>query len=265
MTDLTWWQGLVLGLVQGLTEFLPISSSGHLVLAEEFVGYRPQGVFFEIIVHLATLFSVVIAYRQRILELLKGLVAGRREAFTDAGLLILASIPAAVAGLLWRDYFERTFHSPVDLGWQFLATAVLLWSTKFAAERAKGSPINWWRSILIGVGQAVAIIPAISRSGTTIAAALWTGVTPAVAAEFSFLMSIIVIAGTGILELGKIPTGVSLTEPGLVTAFGAALVSGIVAIRFLVALLRSGRFHLFAPYCAVMGVFCLVWFGWLGR
>jgi len=265
MTTLSWWQGLVLGLVQGLTEFLPISSSGHLVLAEEFVGYRPQGVFFEVVVHLATLLSVFIAYRRRIAELLTGLLAGRREALTYAGLLILASIPAAAAGLLWRDYFERIFHSPVDLGWQFLLTAVLLWSTKWAAPRAKGTPVNWWRAILIGAGQALAIIPAISRSGTTIAAALWTGVTPAVAAEFSFLMSIIVIAGTGALELRQIPAGVSLTEPGLVTAFIAALVSGIVAIRFLVALLRSSRFHLFASYCAVVGVFCLVWFGWLGR
>ncbi len=265
MTTLTWWQGLVLGLVQGLTEFLPVSSSGHLVLAEEFVGFRPQGVFFEVMVHLATLLSVFIAYRHRIAELLKGLFAGRREALTYAGLLILASVPAAVAGLLWRGYFERTFHSPVDLGWQFLVTAALLWSTKWAVAPAKGSPINWWRSILIGLGQAVAIIPAVSRSGTTIVAALWTGVTPAVAAEFSFLMSIIVIGGTGVLELGKIPAGVSLTEPGLITAFIAALISGIVAIRFLVALLRSSRFHLFAPYCAAVGVFCLVWFGWLGR
>lgn len=262
---MTWWQGLVLGLVQGLTEFLPISSSGHLVLAERFVGYRPQGVFFEVMVHLATLLSVFIAYYRRIIELVKGLVAGQREALRYAALLIVASIPAAVAGVLWRDYFERMFHSPVDLAWQFLLTAALLWSTKWAVVRTQGSPINWWRAVLIGIGQAIAIIPAISRSGMTIVAALWTGVTPAVAAEFSFLMSIIVIAGTGVLELRQIPAGVSLSDPGLVTAFVAALLSGIVAIRFLVALLRSSRFHLFAPYCAAVGVFCWVWFGWLGR
>lgn len=126
MTALSWWQGLILGLVQGLTEFLPISSSGHLVLAERFVGYRPQGVFFEVMVHLATLLSVCIAYYQRIVELLKGLLAGQREAIRYAALLVVASMPAAVAGVLWRDYFERMFHSPVDLGWQFLLTAALL-------------------------------------------------------------------------------------------------------------------------------------------
>lgn len=262
---LTWWQGLILGLVQGLTEFLPISSSGHLVLAERFVGFKPQGVFFEVMVHVATLLSVFIAYRARIVELLNGLVRGQKTALNYAGLLIVASVPAAVAGFTMKEYFERTFHSPVDLGWQFLVTAVILWSTRAAAERARNAPLTWWRALLIGIGQAIAIIPAISRSGMTIAAALWTGVSASAAAEFSFLMSIIVIAGTGLLEARHIPPGIDPTSPGLIWAFVAALVSGVVAIRFLVALLRSSKFHLFAPYCAAVGAFCLVWFGWLGR
>jgi undecaprenyl-diphosphatase len=262
---LSWWQGIVLGLVQGLTEFLPISSSGHLVLAERFVGYRPPGVFFEVVVHLATLLSVCIAYWHRIVELTRGMLAGQRESLRYAGLLLIASLPAAVAGIAWRDYFERTFHSAVDLGWQFLATGVLLWTTKWAAARVRGAPITIGRALLIGVGQALAIIPAISRSGTTIAAALWTGVTPSAAAEFSFLMSIVVIAGTGVMEIGNVPPGVDPFEPGLIWAFVAALVSGVIAIRFLVALLRSSRFHLFAPYCFLVGAFCLVWFGLLGR
>ena len=263
--NLSVWQGTLLGLVQGLTEFLPISSSGHLVLAERFVGYRPQGVFFEIVVHVGTLLSVCIAYRARIVELVSGLFARRGTAWRYAGLLAVASVPAAVAGIIFRDFFERTFHSAVDLGWQFLVTAAILWSTRWAAERVRGAPITFGRSLLIGIGQAVAIIPAISRSGATIAAALWTGVTPTAAAEFSFLMSIVVIGGTGLLELRHLPAGVEPFAPGLVAAFVASLISGIVAIKFLVALLRSSRFHLFAPYCAVLGLFCLVWFGLLGR
>jgi len=262
---LSWWQGLILGLVQGLTEFLPISSSGHLVLAEKLVGFAPQGVFFEVMVHLATLLSVLIAYRRRIMELVEGLFAGQRASFTYAGLLLIASIPAGVAGIALRDYFERTFHSPVDLAWQFLVTAVLLWSTKWAAERTRGAPITIGRSLIIGIGQAVAIIPAISRSATTIVAALWTGVTPTAAAEFSFLMSIIVIGGSGILEARHIPPGLHLASSGLIWAFFAAMISGVIAIRLLVALLRSSRFHLFAPYCAAVGIFCLVWFGFLGH
>lgn len=261
----SWWQGLVLGLVQGLTEFLPVSSSGHLVLAEEFVGYRPPGVFFEVVVHLATLVSVVIAYRRRIGEVTRGLLAGSGGAWSYAGLLVVATVPAGLAGVLFRDYFERTFHSAVDLGWQFLATAALLWSTRFAMARARQASVTVGRSLLIGAGQALAILPAISRSGTTIAAALWAGVTPAVAAEFSFLMSIVVIAGTGVMEIRHVPAGTTILSPGLVWAFVAALVSGVVAIRLLVALLRSSRFHLFAPYCAAVGAFCLVWFGVLDR
>ncbi|MGH7561119.1 MAG: undecaprenyl-diphosphate phosphatase [Gemmatimonadales bacterium] len=262
---LSWWQGLLLGLVQGLTEFLPISSSGHLVLAERFVGYRPQGLFFEIAVHVATLLSVVLAYASRLGRLLAGLVRLNGAEWRYAGLLLLATLPAAVAGILWRDWFEATFHSMTALAWQFLFTAALLWSTKWAMPRATDTRVTPGRALLIGAAQALAIIPAISRSGTTIAAALWSRLAAAPAAEFSFLMSIVVIAGSGILEARGLPADIELTHPGLVTAFVAALVSGIVAIRLLVALLRSSRFHLFAPYCAAVGLFCFVWFNLLGR
>jgi undecaprenyl-diphosphatase len=261
----SWWQGIILGLVQGLTEFLPVSSSGHLVLAEEFLGYRPPGVFFEVMVHVATLLSVVIAYRRRIAELIRGLFSGGGSAWGYVLMLVIASIPAGVVGILWKDYFERTFHSGFDLGWQFLVTAVVLWSCKYAIKRARQSTVTAWRAFLIGIAQAIAIIPAVSRSGMTIAAGLWTGVNPATTAEFSFLMSIIVIGGSGLLEARHIPPGVHLASPGLLGAFFTALVSGIFAIRLLVAMLRSSRFHLFAPYCAAVGVFCMVYFGWLKR
>jgi undecaprenyl-diphosphatase len=262
---LSWWQGLILGVVQGLTEFLPISSSGHLVLAERLVGFAPQGVFFEVAVHVATLLSVFVAYWHRIVELVKGLFARAAEAWRYAGLLLLASIPAGVAGIALKDYFERTFHSLPALGWQFLVNAVMLWSTRFAMTRATGTRVTPVQAVWSGLGQAVAIIPAISRSGATIAAALWSGLAAGPAAEFSFLMSIIVIAGSGLLEARHIPAGTHPFTPGLLTAFLAAMVSGIFAIRFLVALLRRQRFHIFAPYCAVLGAFCLIWFGWLGK
>lgn len=263
--NLSWWQGLVLGLVQGLTEFLPISSSGHLVLAERFVGYRPQGLFFEIAVHVATLLSVVLAYAGRLGKLLTGLVRGSAAEWRYAGLLVLATIPAGVAGLLWRDWFEATFHSMTALAWQFLFTAAILWSTRWAIPRATDPRVTPLRAVLIGLAQAVAIIPAISRSGTTIVTALWSRLAPGPAAEFSFLMSIVVIAGSGLMEARNLSVHSELLGPGLVTAFVAALVSGVVAIRFLVALLRTNRFHLFAPYCAAVGVLCLIWFNLLGR
>ncbi len=262
---LSWWQGLILGLVQGLTEFLPVSSSGHLVLAERLVGFESQGVLFEVAVHVATLLSVVIAYRARIWELVRGLFRRSTAAWGYAGLLAVATVPAAVAGTVFREQFERAFDSGVAVGWNFLATAAILWSTRFAMTRARSSGVTVPRALLIGMAQAVAILPAISRSGTTIAVALWAGIAPAVAAEFSFLMSIVVIAGAGVLELRHLPSGAAVFSPGLVWAFGAALVSGIVAIKLLVALLRSSRFHLFAPYCGLIGIASLVWFGVLGR
>ena len=262
---LAWWQGLILGLVQGLTEFLPVSSSGHLVLAEHILGYQPPGVFFEVAVHVATLLSVVVVYRARIVELIKGLVTGQAAAWRYAGLLIIASIPAAVAGIALKNYFETSFHSVPALGWQFLITAIILWSTKYAMPRATGKQVTLAQSMLIGIGQAIAIVPAISRSGTTIAAALWSGLEAEAAAEFSFMMSIIVIAGSGLLEARHIPPGQQGLSLGLLTAFVTAAVSGLFAIRFLVSLLKHKKFHLFAPYCAVLGAICLVWFGLLGK
>ena len=262
---LSWWQGLLLGLVQGLTEFLPISSSGHLVLAERLVGYQPQGVFFEVVVHVATLLSVLVAYRVKLLALTRGLIGGDREAWRYCLLLVLASIPAAAAGILLRDYFERTFHSMPALGWQFLITAAILWSTRYAIPRATGIRVTVFHAIVIGVAQALAIVPAISRSGATVAAGLWSGLSAESAAEFSFIMSIIVIAGSGVMEARHIPPGSAPFTLPLLAAFIAAMLSGIFAIRWLVSLLRHKKFHLFAPYCAVLGVLCLVWYGWLGK
>ncbi len=261
--NLAWWQGLVLGLVQGLTEFLPVSSSGHLVLAERFVGFVSQGVFLEVMVHVATLLSVIIAYRRRILELLGGLVRREGLAWRYAGMLALASIPAGVAGVLLKDYFERTFHSLPALGWNFLITAAILWSTRWAPRRpmpASGAPVvpSAVQALVIGVAQTFAILPAISRSGSTIAAGLWSGLPAVAAAEFSFLMSVIVIAGSGAMEARHLTAG-SVT-PGLATAFFAAMLAGLLAIYFLVRLLRRGKFHYFAPYCAALGLFCLLWF-----
>ena len=254
----SWWQGLILGLVQGLTEFLPVSSSGHLVLAEGLLGYVPHGVAFEVALHLATLLAVFVVYWERIGTLVTGMVRRDAGAWRYALLLVLASLPAAAAGLGLRSYFESSFHSFIDVGVQFLITAAILWSTRWAhpqTDRMEPGPLL---AIAIGIAQAVAILPAISRSGTTIAAALWGGMAAAAAAEFSFLMSIIVIAGSGLLEARQI-SELNLSA-GLVLGFLAALASGVVSIRFLIRLMIQGRFHAFAPYCALVGIFTLLWF-----
>jgi undecaprenyl-diphosphatase len=256
---LPWWQGLILGTVQGLSEFLPISSSGHLVLAQWLLGYESPGVSFEVLLHLATLLSVLLVYWRRVAWLLHGLARGQRDAWQFGGLLVMASIPAAVAGLLLRDVFEAQFESPVAVGIDFLVTAVVLWSTRWVPKADAETPVRWQSAVAMGLAQVLAILPGVSRSGTTIAAGLWCRVGARAAAEFSFLMAVVVIAGTGLLEAMHMAEGPLVVEWGVVWAFLAALVSGVFAIRFLVLLLRRGRFHIFAPYCAVVGSLTLVW------
>ncbi len=258
---MNWWQGLVLGLVQGLTEFLPISSSGHLVLAEAIVGVRLPGLFVEIVLHVATLLAVFIVYWQRLLELTKGAVRGDRETWKYIGLLIVATIPAAVIGVLFKDYFEATFHGLISLGVEFLVTGVILWSTRWMGRKERGLAMPTVPGALnIGFGQAFAILPAISRSGCTVAAGLWGGMDPVKAGEFAFLMSIPVIAGAAVLELPDLAQNTATVGTGpLIIGFFASMISGVIAIRWLVGMLQRGTFYRWAPYCWVLGIASIVW------
>ncbi|MBI4501340.1 MAG: undecaprenyl-diphosphate phosphatase [Gemmatimonadetes bacterium] len=258
---MNWWQGTVLGLVQGLTEFLPISSSGHLVLAEALVGVSMPGLFVEIALHVATLLAVFIVYWRRIIDLLKGAVAGNRGTWRYLGLLAVATIPAGVIGILFKDYFETSFHSLVANGVQFLVTGVILWSTRWLGTKQTGATApSVSGALMIGFGQAVAIVPAISRSGLTVAAGMWSGLDPVLAGEFSFLMAIPVIAGAAVLELPKLSTNAVAVGTGpLMLSFLLAMISGVFAIRWLIVLLRKGSFYRFAPYCWVVGIATIVW------
>jgi undecaprenyl-diphosphatase len=256
------WQGIVLGLVQGLTEFLPISSSGHLVLVEALTGLHFTDVTVEVALHVATLGSLLVLYGRRLWQLVRGVLRGDGPSLRYAALLAIATIPAGVIGLLFHRQIEERFHSLVWLGVQFVVTGLILWSTRRPrGERDIPSP---GAAAGIGFAQAFAILPAVSRSGATIAAALWSGLTPTAAAEFSFLLAVPVIAGAALLEardmavdiaaVGAVPLGVSCA---------VAFVSGIWSIRFLVALLRRGSFYAFAPYCWAVGVFTIIYALWL--
>jgi len=256
---MNWWEGIVLGLVQGLTEFLPVSSSGHLVLAESLLGLRTPGVFVEVAVHVATLVAVAVVYWQRIAQLLVGMARGDGGAWRSVGLLVLASIPAAVVGLLFKDWFERTFDSLIVVGFDFLLTGTILWSTRLVRPGDRGEPTAGG-AVTIGLTQALAILPGISRSGSTVAAGMWVGVDPVRAAEFSFLMAMPAIAGAAVLELPNLASGtasVGVVPLGL--SFVTALTAGIFAIRFLVRLLARRAFHRFAPYCWLLGGAPLGW------
>jgi undecaprenyl-diphosphatase len=250
---MTWWEGIVLGLVQGLTEFLPVSSSGHLVLAEALLGLRTPGVFVEVAVHVATLVAVAIVYWQRLAQLLLGVVRREPAAWRSVGLLALASVPAAVVGLLFEDWFARTFDSLRIVGIDFLITGTILWSTRLVRPARRSEPVAGG-ALAIGIAQALAIFPGISRSGSTVAVGMWVGVEPVRAAEFSFLMAMPAIAGAAVLQIPELSAGTASVGAGpLALSFVAALVSGVLAIRLLVHLLARRAFHRFAPYCWLLG------------
>ena len=256
---MNYWQGVLLGIVQGLTEFLPISSSGHLVVAEAAIGLSTPGVVVEVVLHVATLLAVLVVYWRRIAQLAVGGIRGDRTTWQDIGLLALASIPAGFAGYFLADVFERAFDSLFAVGSDFMLTGVILWSTRWVKPAVSGRP-SAASAGGIGLAQALAILPGISRSGTTIAAGMWARIEPEKAAEFSFLLAIPAIAGAAVLQFSDLSASAEGIGWGpMAASFLAALVSGVLAIRLLVMLLRTGRFHRFAPYCWGIGVVTIWW------
>ena len=257
---MNWWQGALLGLVQGFAEFLPISSKGHLVLTKALLGVSTPGVLVEVLLHVATLVAVVIAYRAELGRLLSGTVRRDGPSLRYVGLLAIATIPAGVVGVLFHRAIERSFQSLLITGIDFLVTGFILWSTRRPAPTGEPQQLSIPRAAGIGLAQALAILPGISRSGSTVAAGIWAGVEPVRAAEFSFLMAGPVIAGAAALEAPHLSEAATAVGTGpLLVSFVTALVSGIVAIRLLVLVLRRRNFYQFAPYCWSVGALTLLW------
>ncbi|MDA0313670.1 MAG: undecaprenyl-diphosphate phosphatase, partial [Gemmatimonadetes bacterium] len=173
---MTIWEALVLGLVQGATEFLPVSSSGHLVIAQTVLGIEVDGVLFEVAVHVATLVSILWVYRERVIDLVSGVVAREKLALEYVGLLVVATIPAGLAGVFAKDQIERLFEDPMAPGVALIVTGVILWSSRGPIKRAAVERPTWTAAVVIGFAQAFALVPGISRSGSTVVAALWMGV-----------------------------------------------------------------------------------------
>jgi undecaprenyl-diphosphatase len=256
---LSGFDALILGLVQGLTEFLPVSSSGHLLMFQVLLGAQQPGLLFEIAVHLATLASVLIFYRRRVVALALGALRRRPDELCYAAKLALATLPAVAAVLAAGDLLEAQFERPPVAGFGLLATGAMLWTTRRTLGKARLAEPGWVAALLIGCAQAFAILPGISRSGATVAAALALGVAPAAAAEFSFLMSAIAIAGAAARAIPEF-AAVSPEQSGaLALGSAAALVAGLVAIWLFVRLLRTRGFHRFAYYTWAAGGLFLLW------
>lgn len=263
-------KAIVLGTVQGLTEFLPVSSSGHLKLFSQFGGECLQNnVGFDVVVHFATLLAVMIVFRSRYLDLAKGSLAGLNEhkfslsktyrdnaEFRTGMFVILASIPTAVIGLSFKDYFES--RSILTVGICLIVTSIILFLPKVVKRESREvMSLNWKFAVLLGIAQSFAILPGISRSGTTISVALLLGATRSFSGYFSFLIMIPAVAGATLLNITDI---VSIPPALLISGFTASFISGILALLFLLKLLDKGKFHYFSPYCFLVGLSTLIYY-----
>lgn len=261
-----WWEAILLGLVQGLTEFLPVSSSGHLAIGRELLGVEASGdLVFEVAVHAATVLSTILVFRKEIWKLLQGLFRFRMNDETDYILKILVSmIPVFVVGVFFKDNVEELFASLTVVGFALIVTALLLFFSDFASRRAQTensarNGISWWQALAVGVGQALAVIPGLSRSGTTISTGLLCGVKREVMAQFSFLMVLVPILGEAFLDVvGGDMAASSIGALPLALGFLAAFASGLFACRVMIALVRRARLGWFALYCAIVGALVLI-------
>jgi undecaprenyl-diphosphatase len=257
---------LILGLIQGLTEFLPISSSGHLVLAQALFKVPAQGIVMEVVLHGGTLLAVLATYRADLIGICTDLFSRLRGKSTFPGplggtrllwLMILATLPVLVVGLLWKDAIEGAFENSQLAAGCLLFTGALLIATRFA--RNSGRPMGVFTALIMGTMQVISLLPGVSRSGSTISGGLFAGSKPAEIVRFSFLMSIPAILGSIVLEL---PALRDLLQGGNLLPYGvgflASFLSGLAAIQILLRVVASGRFFLFGLYCLIVGIIALL-------
>ena len=243
-------EAIILGIVQGLTEFLPISSSGHLVLAQYLLEIDENGNEFEILVHIGTLASILVVFSNDLKLLFSDLKTKKNQSYIF--LLFLASLPAAIAGIWFKDYFELLFDDYFIVSKALIFTGLILILSYFFKSGEKKH--NLISSILIGFFQALAITPGISRSGMTISCALFMGINAKDAAKFSFLMAIPVISGAGFLTFIDSYNNFSIPiSIGLAALFSSFLV-GVIALKWLLNWLGKGKFHYFGIYCILLGL-----------
>ena len=267
-------QGIIIGIVQGLTEFLPVSSSAHLIFAQEFLGVHQPGIAFDVLLHLGTLVAVISYFFKDIIEMIKAffgslvdIFKGKfKEGFKEdsykklAWMVIIGTIPVGIIGILFNSEIEATFNSLTIPAFFLLITGILLYvSQRLNVGKKDIKDCSIKESILVGIGQACALIPGLSRSGTTIASGLLIGLDKEFAAKFSFLLAVPAIIGATVTQLDGIGTGIDANLIPYVLGFVASLISGYLAISILLKLIREISLDIFAFYCWIVGAIVLVY------
>ena len=271
---MTFFEAILLGILQGLTEFLPVSSSGHLVLAQQFLGLKEPLVFFDVMLHVGTLAAVLVAYRDAIKRLVVGgfSTLGDRQFWRQPratlntstelkfiGLILLGSIPTGIIAILFKTELESFFDEVRLVSIMLILTGVILQLPRLRREKADKpvGQLKTWHAPLIGIAQGCAITPGISRSGSTISLALFLGIPGKIAAEYSFLLSIPAILGAVALKIRDVgDTSVPLHIMG--TGMIASFIVGYIALRFLLVMLNRGKFSVFSYYCVALGLTSLL-------
>jgi len=257
-----WLQALILGIIQGLTEFLPISSSGHLVIFEELLGFKGENLTFAIAVHAATVLSIITVFGVEIWKLIIGLFKFRWNDETQfISKLLLSMIPVGIVGVFCKDYVEMIFGSGLILvGIMLLLTAAFLIFSHYMKPREK-EDISFKDALIIGIAQAIAIFPGLSRSGTTIATGILLGNKKENVTRFSFLMLIIPVLGQAVLDLHKGGFSVSnsgISTSSLIIGFLTAYAFGTIACKLMLDIVRKGKLIYFAYYCIVIALVTIV-------
>jgi len=259
------YQAIILGILQGITEFIPISSSGHLVLGQHFFGITEPVLAFDISVHMGTLAATVLVFFTDIKALMAAgwkAIRSRQSSPSEIKLLLLIAagcLPTAAMGLLLKQWEHIIFSSVMLVGFMLLVTGTLLWFTKKVGRTGYGiTGFNYRTALLIGLCQGLAVIPGISRSGITISAGLFAGIDRRLCARFSFLLSIPAIAGAQLLTIKDSFSGPALMTSPVVYGTIAAFITGLGALLLLLKIVNNGRFHIFAPYCWIVGIISIL-------
>lgn len=259
---MNWLEALILGLVQGLTEFLPVSSSGHLEIGKALLGVEAkESLSFSIAVHGATVLSTIIVFREEILQILSGLFKFRWNQETNyTAKIVVSMIPVAIIGFLFNDYLKTLFNSNILLvGSMLLVTALLLAFTYLAKQKNK--EIGYKEAFIIGIAQAIAVLPGISRSGATIATGLLLGTKKENVAQFSFLMVIVPIIGANLKDIlsGDMTSDSGVGIFPVIVGFMAAFISGYLACSWMLRIVKTGKLIYFSIYCAIIGMIALIY------